>query len=104
MIFGVPSGGQQIHVDIDLSDIGILSQKPIDFIYKGYNSTQFENAQQFKESTNLDGLTQILSQNQSVHVYPFWGDSNLVFEILQLNYLVFYESFQLFLHQLQDDD
>lgn len=77
MIFGVPSGGQQIHVDIDLSDIGILSQKPIDFIYKGYNSTQFENAQQFKESTNLDGLTQILSQNQSVHVYPFWGDSNL---------------------------
>lgn len=77
MIFGVPSGGQQIHVDIDLSDIGILSQKPIDFIYKGYNSTQFENAQQFKESTNLDGLTQILSQNQSVHVYPFWGDKNL---------------------------
>lgn len=77
MIFGVPTGGQQIHVDIDLSDIGILSQKPIDFIYKGYNSTQFENAQQFKEGNNLDNLTQLLSQNQSVHVYPFWGDSNL---------------------------
>ena len=77
MIFGVPKGGHQIHVDIDLSDIGILSQKPIDFIYKGYNETQFENAQQFKNSNNLDNLTQLLSQNQSVHVYPFWGDTNL---------------------------
>ena len=26
MLFGVPSGSQQIHIDIDLSDIGILSQ------------------------------------------------------------------------------
>ena len=26
MIFGVPVGSQTIHVDIDLSDIGILSQ------------------------------------------------------------------------------
>ena len=77
MIFGVPTGGHQIHVDIDLSDIGMLSQKPIDFIYKGYNSTQFENAQQFKNSNNLDNLTQLLSQNQSVHVYPFWGDENV---------------------------
>lgn len=77
MIFGVPKGGHQIHVDIDLSDIGILSQKPIDFMYKGYNATQFDNAQQFKESNNLDNLTQLLSQNQSVHVYPFWGDENL---------------------------
>lgn len=76
MIMGVPTGNQQIHVDIDLSDIGTLSQKPIDFIYKGYNSTQFDNAQQFKDSTNLDNLTQILSQNQTVHVYPFWGDNS----------------------------
>ena len=77
MIFGVPTGQQQIHIDIDLSDIGVLSQKPIDFIYKGYNQTQFENAQQFKNSTNLDNLTQLLSQNKSVHVYPFWGDKDL---------------------------
>ena len=59
-----------------MSDIGVLSQKPIDFIYKGYNETQFDNAQQFKESNNLDNLAQLLSQNQSVHVYPFWGDEN----------------------------
>ena len=35
MIFGVPVGEQTIHVDIDLSDIGILSQRPRDMIYKG---------------------------------------------------------------------
>lgn len=76
MIFGVPTGTQQIHVDVDLSDIGILSQKPRDMIYKGYNITQFENANQFKESTNLDSLAQLISQTESVHVYPFWGDVN----------------------------
>ena len=77
MIFGVPTGNQQIHVDIDLSDIGMLSQKPRDFIYKGYNITQFDNASQFKESTNLDNLSQLLSQTNSVHVYPFWGDTDM---------------------------
>ena len=76
MIFGVPSGSQQIHVDLDLSDIGILSQKPRDFEYKGYNVTMFDNPSQFKESTNLDSLAQIFSQNKSVFVYPFWGDAD----------------------------
>jgi hypothetical protein len=76
MIFGLPVGDQTIHVDIDLSDIGHLSQKPRDMIYKGYNITQFENANKFKSDTNLDDLTQIISQNSSVYVYPFWGDTN----------------------------
>ena len=76
MIFGIPSGNQQLHIDIDLSDIGILSQKPRDFEYKGYNLTMFDNPNQFKESTNLDGLAQLISQNKSVFVYPFWGDAN----------------------------
>jgi len=76
MIFGVPTGSQQVHTDIDLSDIGILSQKPRDFIYKGYNITEFDNANQFKESTNLDNLRQIISQDKSIFVYPFWGDIN----------------------------
>ena len=77
MIFGVPTGTQQVHVDIDLSDIGILSQKPRDMIYKGYNMTQFDNSNQFKESTNLDGLAQLITQTEAVHVYPFWGDVNV---------------------------
>ena len=76
MIFGVPTGNQTLHIDIDLSDIGILSQKPRDFFYKGYDSNLFDSAEQFKESTNLDNLTQIISQNKSVQVYPFWGDSD----------------------------
>ena len=77
MIPCVPVGNQQIHVDIDLSDIGVLSQKPRDFMYKGYNITQFDNANQFKNSTNLDNLSQIISQNTSVYVYPFWGSEDV---------------------------
>jgi hypothetical protein len=75
MLFGVPSGGHQIHVDIDLSDIGILSQKPHDFIFKGHNIEEFDSASQFKESANLDSLVQIISQNKATNVYPFWGDA-----------------------------
>lgn len=75
MIFGVPTGQQQIHVDIDLSDIGVLSQRPRDMIYKGYNINQFESPNKFKQSTNLDSLPQIYTQNLGVNVYPFWGDS-----------------------------
>ena len=77
MIFGVPTGSHQVHVDVDLSDIGVLSQKPRDFMYKGYSITQFDNSSQFKESTNLDNLSQLLSQTSSVYVYPFWGDSDV---------------------------
>ena len=76
MIFGVPTGNTQLHVDVDLSDIGILSQKPRDFVYKGYNINQFESPTKFKDSNNLDSLAQIYSQNESVNVYPFWGDDN----------------------------
>lgn len=74
MIFGVPVGNQQIHVDLDLSDIGVLSQKPRDMLNKGYDMSQFDSANQFKGSTNLNNLIQIISQDTSVHVYPFWGD------------------------------
>ena len=76
MIFGVPTGNQTIHVDIDLSDIGPLSQRPRDMVYKGYNITQFENGNMFKKSNNLDTLAQIITQNQNVYVYPFWGEDS----------------------------
>lgn len=74
MIFGVPTGSQILHVDLDMSDIGILSQSPRDFMLRGYDRREFENPSQFKYSTNIDALPQIFSQNQSIHVYPFWGD------------------------------
>ena len=76
MIFGVPVGKQTIHTDIDLSDIGVLSQIPSDFISKGYTIDMFASPSKFKKSTNLDNLAQVFSENASVNVYPFWGDKN----------------------------
>lgn len=76
MIFGIPTGGQILHFDADLSDVGVLSQKPRDMIYKGYNINQFENANQFKVDDNLANLPQIISQDDSVYIYPFWGDED----------------------------
>ena len=77
MLYGVPTGSSTVHVDLDLSDIGILSQSPRDLIYKGYDPNLFDSPSQFRESTNLDSLSQIISQTQPVEVYPFWGDSSL---------------------------
>ena len=74
MLFGLPVGNNIIHSDLDISDIGVLSQKPRDLFYKGYTAKQFENASQFKKDTNLDNLTQVISQDSSVYVFPFWGD------------------------------
>jgi hypothetical protein len=76
MIFGVPTGSQTIHVDLDLSDIGILSQKPRDMVYKGYDINQFENPSKFKQDTNLDSLVQVISQDSVTDVIPFWGDED----------------------------
>ena len=76
LICGVPTGMQTLHMDLDLSDCGILSQRPRDFVYKGYTIEQFENPNQFKKDENLDGLSQIFSQNQPVYVKPFWGNED----------------------------
>lgn len=82
MIFGVPVGTQTLHMDVDLSDIGdLLSQRPRDFIYKGYNINQFENANTFKKDTNLETLVQIFSQDESVNVQPFWGEAGEMGEL-----------------------
>jgi hypothetical protein len=76
MIFGVPTGSQRLHVDIDLSDIGMLSQRPRDMVYKGYNINQFESPNKFKQDTNLNSLAQIISQDLGLYVYPYWGDTS----------------------------
>ena len=76
MIFGVPTGMNTIHMDVDLSDIGTLSQKPRDFLYKGYNIEQFDSPTKFKTSTNLSSLAQIMSEDKQVYVYPYWGDTS----------------------------
>ena len=82
MIFGVPVGNQMLHMDVDLSDIGdLLSQRPRDFLYKGYNVNQFENAGMFKKDTNLNSLVQIFTQDESVNVHPFWGEIDEMGEV-----------------------
>ena len=75
MLCGVPVGSYTLHMDLDLSDCGILSQRPRDFVYKGYTIEQFENPNQFKVSTELDSLSQVISQDTTVTVNPFWGSS-----------------------------
>src|SRR5574344_296229 len=76
MFFAVPTGTTQLHIDCDLSDIGILSQHPSDFIRNGYSPDLFDSPSKFKTEGDLDPLVQILSQNQSIYVYPFWGDKD----------------------------
>lgn len=77
LIMGVPVGAHTLHMDLDLSDCGILSQKPRDFVYKGYTIEQFENPNMFKDGTAYSNLSQIFTQDQVVNVQPFWGNSSL---------------------------
>jgi hypothetical protein len=75
MIFGVPTGPNQLHIDADLSNIGIISQAPYDLIRDGSNEKLFQSVSKFKESENLDTLTQLKTKSPiSVNVIPFWGD------------------------------
>ena len=76
MLYGIPVGMQQVHVDIDLSDIGVLSQKPRDMTDQGSPIDLFESPNKFKKSSTLESLVQIKSQDKGVYVYPFWGNSN----------------------------
>jgi hypothetical protein len=75
MLFGLPVGTHQMHVDADISNIGILSQFPYDLIREGSNENLFESATKFKFSENLNTLSQIKTRTPiSVNIKPFWGD------------------------------
>ena len=76
MFFGIPTGSYTLHMDLDISDCGKLSQRPRDFIYKGYTIEQFENPNQFKVDSELSALSQIFTQDTTIDVKPFWGDAN----------------------------
>lgn len=77
MLTNIPCGKQRIHIDADLSDIGsFLSQKPYNMIENlGFEKNKFNSTRQFKTSKDLDSLAQVISQNKSVYVYPYWGDA-----------------------------
>lgn len=74
MIFGVPLGNHTVHLDADISDIGIASQRPYDMISKGVNISRFDSTTKFSSGTNLDKLIQVKSLDSGVNVQPFWGD------------------------------
>lgn len=76
MIFGVPVGEHFIHVDVDISDIGILSQKPYDSIKNGTDKNNFESNTKYKNRDKDPRPNQIKTVSpSSVSVIPFWGDS-----------------------------
>jgi hypothetical protein len=75
MLFGIPTGNCQVHYDCDLSDIGMISQKPYDFINKGYSASLFKSPTEFLDD-DLNSAIHILSQDKSVYVWPFWGDES----------------------------
>jgi hypothetical protein len=77
MIWGVPTGEQSLHVDVDLSDIGCFSLRPYDFIKKGRGADEFDRFYKFKSSTDIDGLPQIISYDKIIQVYPFWGNEEM---------------------------
>jgi len=77
IMFGIPTGEQIVHMDVDFSDIGALSLKPYDLIEQGYGEEMFDGRNKFKASTNLDVLPQVKTQNKGINVVPFWGDKDL---------------------------
>ena len=74
MIFGVPLGTYTLHVDADISDIGIASQRPYDFTRQGSSPKFFDSPTKFKGGQDLNKLIQIKSADVGVNVQPFWGD------------------------------
>jgi len=77
MILGVPVGAHTVIMDMDLSDIGPFSLSPQDLIRMGIATPDQFDGVNFKSSTNLFELPQIVTLNQSVNVQPFWGQPEI---------------------------
>jgi len=77
MIFGVPVGPQNIHMDIDLSDIGEFSLSPQDLIRMGKANESQVAGTKFRASTNLSELPQIVSIDKTIEVEPLWGQPDI---------------------------
>jgi len=85
IIFGVPVGQHFLHYDMDVSDIGFISERPFSLINNGYSDDLFSSRFKFKSSNNLDSLPQIFSENIPVTVEPYWCDSLSVGSALGIN-------------------
>ena len=77
MLFGVPNGPQTLFVDMDLSDIGEFSLTPNDLIAMGVATPAMVDGINFKSSTNLNSLPQILTFTRNIEVEPLWGEPEL---------------------------
>lgn len=77
MIFGVPVGTQTVHLSVDITDIGEFSMTPAAMVTNlGYSPNLFTNNNaRIKPSNDLDDLPHIETQEISVNVVPFWGDT-----------------------------
>lgn len=77
MIFGLPVGLQNIHLSVDITDIGKYSMTPALMIKKlGYSENLFtDSGTLVKKVDNLQDSPNIILQNVSVDIRPFWGDS-----------------------------
>jgi len=77
MIFGVPTGTQTVHMSVDITDIGDKSMTPAAMVNDlGYSENLFtKNNSNIKGSSDLTDLPNIETQEISVDVIPFWGDS-----------------------------
>ena len=77
MIFGVPIGTQTVHMSVDITDIGKYSMTPAAMVTNlGYSPNLFtDNNAKIKPSKDLDDLPNIETQEISVDIIPFWGDT-----------------------------
>lgn len=77
MIFGVPIGTQTIHLSVDITDIGEYSMTPAAMVTNlGYSPNLFtDNNTKIKPSIDLNDLPHIETQEISVDIIPFWGDT-----------------------------
>ncbi|MFW6219477.1 MAG: hypothetical protein ACOC33_01285 [bacterium] len=75
MLFGVPVGVQTIHMSVDITNIGKYSMTPATMISAlGYSPNLFDG-NRIIPSNDLDELPNVQTQETSIDVRPFWGDS-----------------------------
>ena len=77
MIFGVPIGEQTIHLSVDITDIGEYSMTPAAMVTNlGYSPNLFtDNNSKIKSSKDLNDLPNIETQEITVDIKSFWGDT-----------------------------
>jgi hypothetical protein len=77
MIMGVPLGEQTLVMDVDLSDIGEFSLTPQDLIRMGLATEAQVAGNQFRTSTDINSLPQIINLSVNTEISPLWGDPDL---------------------------